>query len=61
MLASFGPVFGVMKFEVEPLSFDNWTRIYRVGLDWVQDAGGFAMFGLVLWIINGYLLSLIHI
>lgn len=55
MLASFGPVFGVMKFEVEPLTFDNWTRLARVGMDWLQDAGGFAMFGMVLWIINGYL------
>jgi ABC-type transport system involved in multi-copper enzyme maturation permease subunit len=55
VLASFGPVFGVMKFEVEPLSFDNWTRLARVGMDWLQDAGGFAMFGMVLWIINGYL------
>jgi ABC-type transport system involved in multi-copper enzyme maturation permease subunit len=44
-----------MKFEVEPLSFDDWTRLARVGLDWVQDAGGFAMFGLVLWIVNAYL------
>jgi ABC-type transport system involved in multi-copper enzyme maturation permease subunit len=43
-----------MKFEVEPLSFDNWTRLGRVGLDWLQDAGGFAMFGMVLWIANAY-------
>lgn len=55
MLASIGPVFGVMKFEVDPLTFDNWRRLAWLGIDWLQDAGGFAMLGLVLWIVNGYL------
>jgi ABC-type transport system involved in multi-copper enzyme maturation permease subunit len=53
VLADFAPVFGVMKFETDPLTFDNWRRLVFLGLDWLQDAGGFAMLGLVLWIING--------
>ncbi len=54
MLDSCGPILGVMKFEVEPLSFDNWSRLGRIGLEWLQDAGGFAMVGLVLWILNAF-------
>src|SRR4026208_1397853 len=44
-----------MKFEIEPLSFDNWRRLSWMGIEWLQDAGGFAMVGMVLWILNGYL------
>src|SRR5262245_14444565 len=42
-----------MKFEAEPLTFENWRRLSWMGIDWLQDAGGFAMVGLVLWIANG--------
>ena len=55
VLASIAPVVGVMKFEIEPLSFDDWRRLCWMGIDWLQDAGGFAMVGLVLWILNAYL------
>jgi ABC-type transport system involved in multi-copper enzyme maturation permease subunit len=54
VLASIDPILGVMKFEVEPLSFENTARLGRIGLEWLQDAGGFAMFGLVVWILNAY-------
>jgi hypothetical protein len=53
--ATIAPIFGVMKFETEPLSFDDWRRLCWMGLDWLQDAGGFAMVGLAIWILNGYL------
>lgn len=53
MLATFSPFLGVMKFESEPLGLDNWTRLGRLAVTWVQDAGGFAMVGLVLWVIHG--------
>ena len=53
MWASFSPVLGVMKFETAPLTFENWRRLSWMGIDWLQDAGGFAMVGLVLWILNG--------
>jgi hypothetical protein len=55
VLASLSPVLGVMKFDFEPLGFDNWRRLAWLGIDWLQDAGGFAMVGLVLWILNGLL------
>lgn len=55
MQASFSPVFGVMKFESEPLSFDNWQRLAWLGIDWLQDAGGFAMVGLSLWLLTTFL------
>jgi ABC-type transport system involved in multi-copper enzyme maturation permease subunit len=55
VLASFAPLLGVMKFETEPLSFDNWRRLTGMGIGWLQDAGGFAMVGLALWILNGFL------
>jgi ABC-type transport system involved in multi-copper enzyme maturation permease subunit len=42
-----------MKFETEPLTLDNWRRLTFMGLSWLQDAGGFAMVGLALWILNG--------
>jgi hypothetical protein len=53
VLASFAPVLGVMKFESTPLGFEDWRRLLWLAVEWVQDAGGFAMVGLVLWIING--------
>lgn len=53
MLASFTPVLGVMKFEREPIPFQNWEGFVSLAAQWVQDAGGFAMVGLVLWILNG--------
>jgi len=53
VVASFAPILGVMKFETEPLTFENWRRLSWMGIDWLQDAGGFAMVGLVLWIANG--------
>jgi hypothetical protein len=43
-----------MKFESEPLNFENWRRLSWMGIDWLQDAGGFAMVGLVLWILNAF-------
>ena len=55
MLAAIDPVLGVMKFETEPLSFEDWRRLAWLGLDWLQDAGGFAMVGLVIWVVNGLL------
>lgn len=55
MLASFSPILGVMKFEIEPLSFDNWRRLAWLGIDWLQDAGGFAMFGLAIWLLTSFL------
>src|SRR5262245_46184418 len=42
-----------MKFESEPLNFENWRRLAWLGIGWLQDAGGFAMVGLSLWILNG--------
>ena len=53
MLAAFAPVLGVMKFETDPLTFDDWRRLAWLAIEWVQDAGGFAMVGLVLWVLNG--------
>src|SRR5688572_15616218 len=53
VLADFAPFLGVMKFETEPLTFENWRRLAWMGLSWLQDAGGFAMVGLVLWVLNG--------
>jgi len=53
--ASFSPLIGVMKFESEPLSFDNWHRVAWLGIDWLQDAGGFAMVGLSLWLLTTFL------
>jgi ABC-type transport system involved in multi-copper enzyme maturation permease subunit len=53
VVASFAPVLGVMKFETEPLTFENWRRLSWMGIGWLQDAGGFAMVGLVLWIATG--------
>lgn len=55
MLADFAPVLGVMKFETDPLTFDDWRRLIGLSIEWVQDAGGFAMVGLVLWVLNGLL------
>ena len=55
MLAAFAPVLGVMKFESDPLTFDDWRRLAGLGIDWVQNAGGFAMVGLVLWVLNALL------
>jgi hypothetical protein len=55
VLADFTPIMGVMKFETDPLTFDNWRRLAWLALTWVQDAGGFAMVGLVLWVLNGLL------
>lgn len=52
MLASLTPLLGVMKFEREPIPFQDIWGFINVFLRWVQDAGGFAMFGLVLWIVN---------
>lgn len=62
MNAMFAPLLGVMKFETEPLSFSQ-TGIYYYPfpggrllenlVSWTQDAGGFAMVGLIFWIING--------
>src|SRR5262245_18242056 len=54
-MASFAPVLGVMKFETEPLNFENWRHLTWLGIGWLQDAGGFAMVGLTLWILNGML------
>ena len=48
MLAAFAPVLGVMKFEVDPITFDDTRRLAWLAIEWVQDAGGFAMVGLVL-------------
>ncbi|HEX3149856.1 MAG TPA: ABC transporter permease subunit [Gemmataceae bacterium] len=42
-----------MKFESTPLGFDNWRRLAWLAIEWVEDAGGFAMVGLVIWIIIG--------
>jgi ABC-type transport system involved in multi-copper enzyme maturation permease subunit len=44
-----------MKFESDPLTFDDWRRLAGLGIDWVQNAGGFAMVGLVLWVLNALL------
>lgn len=55
MQASFSPLIGVMKFETEPLSFDNSQRLAWMGIDWLQDAGGFAMVGLSLWLLTTFL------
>lgn len=55
MLASFAPVLGVMKFDTPPPSFEDWRRIGGMVIDWLQDAGGFAMVGLCLWVLNGVL------
>ena len=54
-MASIAPVLGVMKFEADPLSLEDTSRLLLMGFKWVQDAGGFAMIGLVLWILNGLL------
>ncbi|HVK09187.1 MAG TPA: hypothetical protein VM597_10460 [Gemmataceae bacterium] len=54
-MASIAPVLGVMKFEADPVSFDDTLRLARMGFGWIQDAGGFAMIGLLLWILNGLL------
>lgn len=54
-MASIAPVLGVMKFEADPVSFDDTLRLGRMAIGWVQDAGGFAMIGLLLWILNGLL------
>jgi ABC-type transport system involved in multi-copper enzyme maturation permease subunit len=58
-MASFAPLLGVMKFESEPLNFENWRRLAWLGIGWLQDAGGFAMVGLSLWILNG-LINPVH-
>ena len=55
MQASFSPLIGVMKFESEPLSFDSWNRLAWLVIDWLQDAGGFAMLGLCIWLLTSYL------
>ena len=64
MNPSFAPLLGVMKFEVEPISFGQYGqsfflfpggRLLEMALLWAQDAGGFAMAGLVFWLINGLL------
>lgn len=55
MLADLTPVLGVMKFESDPLTFDDTRRLLWLAIGWVQDAGGFAMVGLVLWVLNGLL------
>src|SRR6478609_5138799 len=52
-MESFSPVLGVMKFETEPLSFENWNMLKWLGISWLQNAGGFAMIGLFLWILHG--------
>jgi hypothetical protein len=52
VLESLPAMLGVMKFETEPLSFEDWRRFLWVLLSWLQDVGGFAMFGMVLWVIN---------
>src|SRR5215208_7949098 len=44
-----------MKFESDPLTFDNWRRLAWRAMTWFQDAGGFAIVGLVLWVLNGLL------
>src|SRR5688500_11626116 len=44
-----------MKFETDPLTFDDLDRLKWLAVEWVQDAGGFAMVGLVLWVLNGLL------
>jgi ABC-type transport system involved in multi-copper enzyme maturation permease subunit len=41
-----------MKFDIEPLGFDDPQRLKWLLTEWVQDAGGFAMVGLALWVLN---------
>ncbi len=61
MNPSFAPLLGVMKFEVEPINFSQYGYLFRFPggrladsvFLWLQDAGGFAMAGMVLWLING--------
>jgi hypothetical protein len=52
VLASFAPVLGVMKFDTPPLGFDDWRRLAWLAIEWVQDAGGFAMVGMALWVLT---------
>ena len=55
MLASLSPLLGVMKFERDPISLENWDYVWQSLVTWVQDTGGFAMLGLALWMLNGLL------
>ncbi len=52
-MASLSPLLGVMKFEYDPLTLDSGSRLGWLALEWLQDAGGFAMVGLALWVRNG--------
>jgi ABC-type transport system involved in multi-copper enzyme maturation permease subunit len=52
---SLAPVLGVMRFDKTPLSFENWNYIYYQIMIYLQDAGGFAMVGLCLWLINSFI------
>jgi hypothetical protein len=47
--ASLSPLLGVMQFERPPVSFENWNTLYILTFKFLQDAGGFAMIGIVLW------------
>src|SRR5687768_15312908 len=37
--------------EYDPRAFFDWGQIWRLVIAWLQDAGGFAALGLVLWFI----------
>lgn len=45
---SMSPLFGVMKFEKEPPSFNGFGEML---FTYVQDAGGFAFVGLAIWLL----------
>ncbi|WP_020475352.1 ABC transporter permease [Zavarzinella formosa] len=62
MNLSFAPLLGVMKFEVPPVTFTQYGiryypfpggRMLEIIVNWMQDVGGFAMLGLVFWLLNG--------
>ncbi len=49
---SMSPLFGVMKFEKEPPSFNGFGDMVLI---YIQDAGGFAFLGLCFWVLLAFL------
>src|SRR5262245_34037606 len=45
-------MFGALFFERDPLRFRDLPGLFH---SWVQDAGGFAMLAILLWLLFGYL------
>lgn len=62
MVNMFAPLLGVMKFEQAPISFSQQSYLFQFNgggllqaiFMWFQDAGSYAMIGLVFWVINAF-------